>query len=206
MTRMGCSFHLIKAFHPQGDGRSECTNKTVGQVLRTFTSKKQGKWLEALPAVEFAINGAVNTATGHSPLSLIAGRAPKLFPTTLSQEIDPPAVDAWLRLREGAWAEAHYNLWASRFHQAIKHNKKRRPGQDTPTGSRVLLSTTDWQDRLPGTTDKLKDRFEGPYQVIRSFNNGKEVELDLPETDRRHWVVHVSKVRPFMEREGSLQK
>lgn len=60
MKCTGTDFHMTTSFHPQADGRSERTNRTVGQTLRTFTSKRQGKWLESLAAVEFAINGAVN--------------------------------------------------------------------------------------------------------------------------------------------------
>jgi hypothetical protein len=93
------------AFHPQADGRSERKNKTISQILRTYTAKKQGKWLEALPAVEFSINSAVNASTGVSPLELILGRQPTLFESTRPTVDDdpPPTLSKWLALHEAAW-------------------------------------------------------------------------------------------------------
>lgn len=91
MKRLGTSFHMTTAFHPQEDGRSERTNRTVGQILRTFTAKRQGKWLESLPAVEHAINSAVKIATGKSPAELLLGRVPRLF--TDADEAVMPSLD-----------------------------------------------------------------------------------------------------------------
>jgi hypothetical protein len=79
MSRTSTRFHRSSAFHPQGNGRSERTNKTVGQILLALVTKRQGKWLKSLPAVEYAINSAVNVATGFSLLELLFGRAPTLF-------------------------------------------------------------------------------------------------------------------------------
>ena len=79
MKKLAIDFHMSSAFHPQADGRSERTNRTVGQILRTFTAKRQSRWLEALPSAEFAINSAVNVATGFSPMELILVDAPNSF-------------------------------------------------------------------------------------------------------------------------------
>lgn len=80
MKRTGTDFHMTTAFHPQADGRSERTNRTVVQILRTFTAKRQGKWLESLAAVEFAINNALNVSTGKSPFELIFNRSTSSIP------------------------------------------------------------------------------------------------------------------------------
>jgi hypothetical protein len=104
------------AFHPQADGRSEQTNKTVGQILRSYTAKRQGKWLEALPSVEFAINSAVNISTGISPFELLFGCLPYLFrPPELpanSKEV-PLAFSKWCRARHQYWAKSRNELIVS---------------------------------------------------------------------------------------------
>jgi hypothetical protein len=56
----------------------------------------------------------------------------------------------------------------------------------------------DWRGRHQGGTNKLKERYEGPYQIKRVFNNGQNVELDLPENDGRHRSLHISKVKHFV--------
>lgn len=52
MKRLSVSLQLTTAYHPEADGRSKRTNKTVAQVLCTFTTKRQTRWLDALPAAE----------------------------------------------------------------------------------------------------------------------------------------------------------
>ncbi|PLW46921.1 hypothetical protein PCASD_08104 [Puccinia coronata f. sp. avenae] len=155
MDRLNIKFHMTLAFHPQADGRSKRSNKTIGQILRTFTAKKQSRWLESLPAVEFAINSAVNVSTGFSPFYKVR--------------------------------------------QALQHNKRCRPRPPIAEGSWALLDSADWRGRHQTGTDKLKERYEGPYRVKRVFNNGQNVELDLPPGDRRHPALHISKVKPFVE-------
>jgi hypothetical protein len=96
MTRVATKFHMTSSFHPQADGRSKRTNKTVGQILRSYTAKRQGKWLESLPCAEFAINSAINAATGVSPLEVVLGRRPGLFDNHITTANDyltrPPAL------------------------------------------------------------------------------------------------------------------
>lgn len=96
MERLSVKFHMTTSFHPQADGRSKQTNQTVSQILRTFTSKHQGKWLDALPAVELAINSAVNVATGITPFNLIFGRRPPAFSSPTQEDNAPPALTKWI--------------------------------------------------------------------------------------------------------------
>jgi hypothetical protein len=202
MDKIGIKFHMSTAFHPQADGRSERTNKTVGQILRTFTAKRQSRWLEALPAAEFAINSAINVSTGFSPFELIFGRRPRLFPSKEGPEDTPPSLEVWLRQREGAWAEARDALWTSRVRQAIQHNRHCQELPPLQVGSWVLLDSADWRGRHQSGTDKLKERYEGPYRVLQVFNNGQNIQLELPEGDGRHPTFHISKVKPFFAQDG----
>lgn len=199
MKRTGTSFHMTTAFHPQADGRSEQTNRTVGQILRTFTAKRQGKWLEALPAVEFAINGVINVLTGKSPLELILGRAPRLF-TAASEESGIPSLEKWLTLRKDTWETAHDALWSSRVQQALHHNQRCKSLEPMEPDSWALLDLLDWRGKHTGGTNKLRDNSEGPYRVIATSNHGQNVHLELPDGDRRHPTFHVLKVKPFVER------
>ncbi|PLW37026.1 hypothetical protein PCASD_16356 [Puccinia coronata f. sp. avenae] len=201
MNRTSTRFHRSSAFHPQGDGRSERTNKTVGQILRALTTKRQGKWLELLPAVEYAINSAVNVATGISPLELLFGRPPTLFADTPAEDA-PPALSKWLRIREAYWHDTRDRLCLSRIRQAHQHNKRNTAKDPVAEGSQVLLNSADWRATRQTGSDKLKDRFEGPYEVLRVFNHGQNVELDLPDGDLRHPAFHVSKIKPFVDRTG----
>jgi hypothetical protein len=155
-----------------------------------------------LPAVEFAINLAVNASTGISPLDLILGRQPTLFNTHLSDDIDqPPAFSKWIALREKAWHTACDKLCTSCLHQAIQRNKHVTPQPPLEVGMLALLNSADWQASCQPGSDKLKEWFEGPYTVLRVFNHGQNVELDLPPGNQRHPMFHISKIKPFVQRE-----
>lgn len=153
MRRTNTEFHMTTSFHPQADGRSERTNRTVGQVLRTFTAKRQGKWMESLAAVEFAVNTAVNVLTGKSPFDLIFGRTPRLFAATMATA--PPTLTKWMELRDSVWATARDTLWTSQIQQAIQHNRSCRPPASYPTDSWALLNAADWQGKHTGGVHKL---------------------------------------------------
>jgi hypothetical protein len=205
MAKIGTSFHMTSLFHLQADVRSERTNKTVGQVLRSYTAKRQSRWLEALLAVEFAINSAINVATGFSPFELLFGRKAGLFLTTMTVPDSPQALTTWLKHREGYWLDTWDTLISSRICQALQHNKKHRPCATIEADSWVLLDLADWRGRHKGGTDKLKERYEGPYRVVRVFNEGQSVVLDLLDGDKRHPTLYISKVKPYYsECKGAL--
>ena len=82
--------------------------------------------------------------------------------------------------------------------QALQHNKRCCDPPPLVKGSWALLNSADWRGQHTGGTDKLKERFEGPYRVTKISNNGLNVALQLPTNDKRHPVFHVSKVKPFL--------
>jgi hypothetical protein len=66
--KVGVKLTISTSFHPQTDGRSEVTNKTVGQVLRIVCSDSPASLADKITSVEFALNSAACSATGLSPL------------------------------------------------------------------------------------------------------------------------------------------
>lgn len=115
----------------------------------------------------------------------------------------PATVEAWIKRHEGIWGDTRDQLWTSRVQQAIQHNKHRTQAPNLEIGSWALLDSGDWRGRHRGGVDKLKERFEGPYRVTKVFNDGLDVGLNLPEGDKRNPVFHISKVKPFVEREDA---
>src|SRR6184192_3899195 len=67
---------MSTAFHPQTDGQTERTNRTLEDMLRAFTNYQQTNWENNLTAAEFAYNTAVNTSTGLTPFQVNYGHQP----------------------------------------------------------------------------------------------------------------------------------
>jgi len=71
--------------------------------------------------------------------------------------------------------------------------------EEYKVGDMVLLSTKDlkWQ-MISRRTNKLTERFIGPYRVKRIISSDA-IELDLPSSVRIHPVVNVSRIRRYRD-------
>uniref|UniRef100_A0A8D0BYT7 Gypsy retrotransposon integrase-like protein 1 n=1 Tax=Salvator merianae TaxID=96440 RepID=A0A8D0BYT7_SALMN len=67
LHQLGIKSHLSSAFHPQSDGQTEQTNRTLEQYLRCYVNYQQDDWADLLPLAEFAYNNVVHTATQQTP-------------------------------------------------------------------------------------------------------------------------------------------
>jgi hypothetical protein len=69
----GVWLKMSTAYHPESDGSSERTNKTVNQCIRYHVERNQKGWVKALPMVRFNIMNTVNASTGYSNFELHLG-------------------------------------------------------------------------------------------------------------------------------------
>ena len=76
---MGTTLQFSTAFHPQTDGQTEVTNRTLGNILRCLVQENSTSWDELLPRAEFAYNASEHRATGYSPFQILTGRNPNLL-------------------------------------------------------------------------------------------------------------------------------
>ncbi|PIL28861.1 hypothetical protein GSI_08907 [Ganoderma sinense ZZ0214-1] len=211
----GIKLKLSTAFHPQTDGSSERTNKTVTQALRYHVNRAQRGWVRALPRVRFAIMNTVNASTGFSPFQLHLGRSPRLIPPVVNQPVPSSASDA--EVSELARSiidalqtdimEAQDNLLASKLAQASAANAHRAPERVYAEGDRVLLSTfhrrREYVRKRDGRTAKFMVRFDGPYEVLRAHPETSVYTLKLPDSMRIFPTFHASLLRPFVENDAT---
>ncbi|KAJ8770467.1 hypothetical protein K2173_017958 [Erythroxylum novogranatense] len=62
------------AFHPQTDGQSERTIRTLEGMLRACVMDFKGAWDEHLPLVEFAYNNSYHSSIQMAPYEALYGR------------------------------------------------------------------------------------------------------------------------------------
>ena len=70
---------MSMAFHPETNGRSENSNKTVVQYLHGCTTHDQANSNDYLPLVEYAYNSSVHHSTKQTPFELDLGYEPPLL-------------------------------------------------------------------------------------------------------------------------------
>ncbi|KAG7532342.1 Zinc finger CCHC-type superfamily [Arabidopsis thaliana x Arabidopsis arenosa] len=71
------SFNMSTAYHPQTDGQTEVTNRSLGHLLRCLIGDNIKSWDSKLGQAEFAYNHAVNQSVGMSPFKVIYGVVPR---------------------------------------------------------------------------------------------------------------------------------
>lgn len=104
---LGTRLLMSTAFHPQTDGATERTNRSVGQILRAMVKPDQSDWVEMLPMVEFAINSSISKSTGFAPFELNYGHMPRMIQSAPGED---SAVAPGVRTRRGC---TDNTLWGS---------------------------------------------------------------------------------------------
>lgn len=206
---------LSTSYHPQTDGISERSNKSVIESLRTLTDIRGRTWADHLQRIAFALNNHVRASTKHTPAELVFGKrlshVPPLVADTPAKIAEAlqfmvPSEDEWeaaarrMRLDEG---EARDNLLMAKHRQAVQANKHRRPDPIYKVGDQVLVNTRNVRHEYKSSSSfknsaKFIPRYDGPYTIVKAFPNQSLYELDVParanDTARRH----VSLLKPYV--------
>lgn len=196
----GTKLAMSTANHPQTDGQTERTNRTLEEMLRGVISYDQTDWVSHLPALEFSYNNSVNATTGFTPFFLVHGAHPNTVSSPpRSDEVTVPAaaklMDRWNAITKAA-AD---HILAAQDRQAKYANQHRRE-VTFQVGDQVLLSA---EHAVPDTTAKrpnkaLQPRRTGPYEVIEVVSS-TAYRLQLPPNMRIHPVIHVSRLVPYVD-------
>jgi hypothetical protein len=67
---------MSSSHHPQTEGQTERTNRTMEEMLRHYVNYRQNNWDEVLPALEHAYYNSVNATTRQVPVELLYGQKP----------------------------------------------------------------------------------------------------------------------------------
>ncbi|KAJ3576874.1 hypothetical protein NP233_g105 [Leucocoprinus birnbaumii] len=222
---------MSTSFHPETDGASERTNKTVVQCLHFFIERNQSGWVRALPRVRFNIMNSVNASTGLSGFQLKTGHAPRLLPlnVTLPVSLDTAAGERSLALVNEVnshCAEAQDNLLAAKITQAYYANEYRGDDPHFDVGDKVWLNTANRHREFIFGADyglcehpvetiqyvmkgsnrvaKFMPRYDGPFQVLKAHPETSSYTLKLPTHSRIHPTFHVSQLKRFVPNDNAL--
>ena len=212
-TLTGTKVKLSTAYHLQTDGASECTNKTVNQMLHYHVERNQSGWVKALPLICFNIMNTVNKLTGFSPFQLRMGQSARVIPPLVNSTISDNSSEAdrtrqVIRRIEGICMEAQDNLLQAKISQAAQANKTHTLTFPFVIGGRAHLSTLHRRHEYKVTGEKCVAKFmpcfDGPYTIIDVDETDSTVTLDLPNLPNVFPTFHTSEVVPFVENDPML--
>lgn len=189
---------MSSAYHPQSDGQTEVTNRSLGDMLRCLVGTNIKSWDSVLCQAEFAHNHAVNRSTAFSPFRVVYGIVPRgpldlgLLPDATRDHGEATdfvanvshihqQVHENLRL-----ASAKYKETADRHRRDVKFN----------VGDMVWAVLT--KERFPiREYNKLKARKTGPLEIIEKIN-ANAYRVVLPAHIRCSDVFNVKHLVPFV--------
>ncbi|XP_074298965.1 uncharacterized protein LOC141629956 [Silene latifolia] len=165
--------------HPQTDGQTEVTNKTLGRILRCMVSKSLKDWDLKLAQAEYAFNRAPSTSTGKSPFEVVYGANP-LMPTDLApiqrKKID---FDAKKRVEQMLQIHAQVKKQIEKTNEAYKARAK-GPKQATNFEVADLVWINLRKERFPAKRkNKLMPRADGPFEVLEKIGSNA-YKINLP--------------------------
>ena len=79
MAEIGTQRKLSTAYHPQTDGQTERTNRTMKTYLKIYSNTGQNNWVSLLAMAQMAYNNKISEATGQTPYFANHGKHPNLF-------------------------------------------------------------------------------------------------------------------------------
>ena len=184
----GVKLKMSSAYHPETNGSSERTNKTVNQAIRFHVDRNQKGWVRALPRIRFCIMNTVNASTGYSGFQLRLGRSPRIIPpivpTSLPDDLRSAASAAEnvINRLTNDVADAKDNLLLAKTVQATYANKSRGREIVYQPGDKVMLSTfhrrRDYKRKGDDRAAKFFPRWDGPYTIIKSHPETSSYTLD----------------------------
>jgi hypothetical protein len=89
----GVHLKMSTAYHPQTDGASKHTNKTLNQCIHFHIEWNQKGWVCTLPIIRFNIMNSINVSAGYSGFQLWMGHSPYIIPPLVPGNMMVPVAE-----------------------------------------------------------------------------------------------------------------
>ncbi|GKB98266.1 reverse mRNAase [Tanacetum coccineum] len=157
--------------HPQTDGQTEVTNRTLGNMIRSICGDKPKQWDVALAQAEFAYNSV-----------LPKGRRSNIAARNMAEDWKMVTEDVKKKIDD---SNARYKAAADKHRREKTFN----------VGDQVMVFLR--RDRFPvGKYSKLQPKKYGPYRIERKINDNAYV-VGLPDHMGISKTFNMADIYPF---------
>eukprot|EP00035_Acanthoeca_spectabilis_P018899 m.406141 g.406141 ORF g.406141 m.406141 type:complete len:1992 (+) comp16795_c5_seq4:1114-7089(+) len=206
-TASGIKHSMSTANHPQSDGQTERTNRSIEEVARSFLSYDHSLFWDLLPDLAFAINDSPLSAMADaSPFEICHGQSP-LRPTDIitgTWTNSTPMVEPVRARCDRMYVQrrvARELLREAAANMTVAANRRRRPIPATlRPGAKVwvksdhIMTPEQRASVRANGTRKLQQKYHGPYLVLARVGN-VAFKIDLPADVKAHPVIHADALK-----------
>ncbi len=191
---LGTRLALSTSAHPETDGQTERTNRSLEVLLRHFVNQQLNNWTKLLAPLEFAYNSTINSL-GKTPFEIVYGYNPPDFLSKLSGvSLSVPSVEEI----QAGWLEIKDIISESQISQAKYANQHRTEVPDFKEGDWVLLSTKHLATKFRAkNAHKLQSPYIGPYQILKQVSP-VAYKLKLPDNFEIHDVFYSGLLKRYV--------
>ena len=202
--KLGTHLKFSTTCHPQTDGQTEVTNRTLGTLLRVLVKNNIKAWDELLCHAEFAFNRTPSKTTSLSPFQVVYGHNPCTpldlvsipNPTKFSWEADKRAKEI-----QELHAKVRERIEKSNEQAKSLADKHRKEVHFQP-GDLVWIHLR--KERFPSKRkSKLMPRSDGPFEVLERIGPNA-YKVDLPGDYGVSATFNVADLSPYYEEEEEL--
>lgn len=194
-NRLGIKLCMSSSNHPQSDGQTESTNKTLIRLLRSYCNIDQDRWDEFLPHIEFVYNSTYQRSIKASPFEIDIGYIPNEPLLATNNELYAQNFSAVEYTK-------HLKALTLRTQDLLKENQeimesyanKSRKDTHFEIGEYVLLHRDAYF--TGGRYIKTQPIYIGPFQIVKI--NGNTCELDLPSSFKKHRVINIEHIKKYI--------
>ena len=191
---------MSSAHHPQSDGQTERTIKTLEQILMTYIQTDGSEWERLLPALELAYNCTSHSSTELSPFKVTICQNPiTAADIDMVGDLAPTITPRMTKLFRHVCGRAQSHILRSKWQQKVYADKRR--DAEFHVGDKVWINGRN----LPGFArcSKFEPRYHGPFKITDRI--GKVAyRVALPPAYTCHNVFHVSLLVKDRPRDSSM--
>ena len=199
--KLGTKLLFSTSHHPQTDGQTEVTNRTLGTLLRGLVRKTQKDWDLKLAHTEFSYNRSPTYATNHSPFEVVYGVNPYL-PLDLIAMPKEELVhkDAESKLKSMMKLHSQVQERIKAINEVYKQRSKHKKQKLFNEGDLVWVHLR--KERFPSKRkNKLMPRADGPFKIVSKINDNA-YKVELPSEYGVHATFNVGDLSPYLDDDG----